>query len=108
MPAFATKRPLARTNELCLIGPARARLRNDRRYPDKTIGRQRVDSKLVVSLVCKSIAATQTETPGKSSSETDDETIVCTLIPWTKRPNWAGREMAAKTAGSMLAKQTKY
>src|SRR6185369_5075234 len=39
------------------IGPARARFRNERRDADKTIGRQRVDSQLIISFVGERIVA---------------------------------------------------
>src|SRR5215213_5181943 len=67
------------------IGPPGARFSNNRRNTDETIGRQRVDSQLVISLVGESIVAAQRKPPRKPPRKTDHETIVSTLIPWTKR-----------------------
>src|SRR5689334_17885366 len=69
------------------IRPAGAGFSNDRRDADKTIGRKRIDSQLIVSLVCESVVAAQRKAPRKAPRETDHETIVATLVPWTKRSN---------------------
>src|ERR1051325_4517370 len=80
------------------VGPAGARFCNDRRDADKTIRRQRVNRQLVVSLVCERVVAAQRKPSRKASRETDDETIVVALIPWTKRANRSRGEWRQKLA----------
>src|ERR1051325_4069224 len=71
--------------ETACVRPAGIRFGDERRDPDKTIGRQHVNSQLIISLFSERVIAAQRKTPRKAPRKTDHESIVSAFIPWTKR-----------------------